>query len=113
MIAWQEGSTGGRLLMVIGVLLLGFVLLRLGHWYWSRRLNKWAADQGLKLIGFRGAKFYEGPSAWRRSDSQHLFRVEVEDRTGERKSAWVMFGTYWGFTWGEPITDVIWDDKLI
>jgi len=111
-IAWQEDSSGGRLLMVIGVLLLGFVLLRLGRWYWSRRLNKWAADQGLKLIGFRGAQFYEGPSAWRRSDSQHLFRVQVEDRTGERKTAWVLFGTYWGFTWGVPITGVIWDDKL-
>jgi hypothetical protein len=110
--SWLEASPGSWLLMVTGVLLLGFVLLKLGRWYWSRRLHKWAADQGLKVISFRGAKFYEGPTAWRRSDSQHLFRVQVEDRTGERKNAWVLFGTYFGFTWGVPITDVIWDDKL-
>ena len=50
------------LLMFAGVGLLVLVLTRLGHYYWSKRLNKWAEEQGLTLIDFRGAKFYEGPS---------------------------------------------------
>jgi hypothetical protein len=51
-----------------GIGLLCFIMLKLGHYYWSYRLNQWAVDQGLKLVDFRGAKFYEGPSAWIRSD---------------------------------------------
>ena len=63
-----------------GMVLLCFIMLKLGHYYWSYRLNQWSADQGLKLVDFRGAKFYEGPSAWVRSDTQHVFRVQVEDK---------------------------------
>ena len=94
-----------------GIGLLCFIMLKLGHHYWSYRLNQWAVDQGLRLVDFRGAKFYEGPSAWVRSDSQHLFRVHVEDKQGRRRSAWVMFGTFWGFSLRLPVTRVIWDDS--
>jgi len=91
--------------------LVCFLTLKFGRYYWSYRLNQWAADQRLKLLDFRGAKFYEGPKAWVRSDSQHLFRVRVEDTQGKRRSAWVMFGTFWGFTLGLPVTRAIWDDS--
>jgi len=98
-------------LFFAGLGLLFLVLTMLGRYYWSYRLNRWAADQGCKLIEFRGAKFYEGPHAWIRSDSQHLFHVQVEDRTGRRSTAWVMFGTYWGFTLGVPVKEVTWEDR--
>jgi hypothetical protein len=107
----MAGSLVNYVLFFGGMGLLCFIMLKVGHYYWSNRLKKWAADQGLKLVDFRGAKFYEGPSAWIRSDSQHLFRVHVEDKQGKRSSAWVMFGTFWGFTLRLPVTRVIWDDS--
>jgi hypothetical protein len=88
----MENNLAHYILMIAGIGLLVFVLTRVGHYYWSYRLNRWAAEQGFTLIKFRGAKFYEGPSAWLRSDSQSLFRVQVENKRGEKVNGWVMFG---------------------
>jgi hypothetical protein len=109
----MENNLAHYILMIAGIGLLVFVLTRVGHYYWSYRLNRWAAEQGFTLIKFRGAKFYEGPSAWLRSDSQSLFRVQVENKRWEKVNGWVMFGTYWGFTLGEPVTQVVWDDREV
>ena len=86
------------------------VALTLSKMYWKRRLTKWAESQHLELVSFRGAWFFEGPSAWTRSRNQHLFRVVTKDRDGLTGYCWIMFGTFWGFTWGEPITQVQWDN---
>jgi hypothetical protein len=92
---------------MVTVLCLAIWLSRI---YWRRKLTKWAESQGMKLVSFRGAWFYEGPSKFLRSRNQHAFRVIVEDHLGITHSAWVMFGTFWGFTWGMPLTDVQWDN---
>ncbi len=96
-----------------GYVLLGgavILLLWLSRIYWRNKLTRWAREQGYTLIRYRGAWFFEGPSAWRRSKNQHAFRVVVEDRNGLRRSCWIMFGTFWGFTWGNPVTAVEWDN---
>jgi hypothetical protein len=93
-----------------GVAVFLFIALKLSRMYWNRRLTKWAESQHLELVSFRGAKFFEGPSAWTRSRNQHLFRVVTRDREGRERSCWIMFGTFWGFTWGEPLSEVVWDD---
>jgi len=93
----------------VGVL-LPVLLAKLSNKYWNRRLVRWAESQRLQIVSFRGAMFYEGPSAWRRSRNQHLFRVVTRDREGQERSCWIMFGTRWGFNWGEPLKEVIWDD---
>ena len=85
-------------------------VLTLSRRYWKRRLTQWAESQHLQLIGFRGAWFYEGPSAWTRSRNQHVFRVVTKDRDGLTRYCWIVFGTFWGFTWGELVTQVQWDD---
>jgi len=90
--------------------LIGFVLW-LSRIYWRRKLSRWASDQGLKLVTFRGAWFYEGPSKFVRSRNQHVFRAVVEDRDGIQRSCWLLFGTFWGFTFGMPLTKVVWDDE--
>ena len=98
-------------LTIVGVGVLLLVVLKLSHMYWSRKLARWAESQQLQIVSFRGARFYEGPSAWMRSRNQHLFRVVTQDRIGQVRSCWIMFGTYWGFNWGEPLKEVIWDDE--
>lgn len=92
---------------VAAVMILALVLAQM---YWKRRLTRWAESQHLQLVSFRGAWFFEGPSAWARSRNQHVFRVVTKDRDGLTRYCWIMFGTFWGFTWGEPITKVEWSD---
>ncbi len=97
--------------LILGLGLITFLLLRVSRYYWAYRLTKWATDQGLKLIEFRGAWFFEGPSAWIRSENQSAFHVLVEDARGKRRKAWVTFGSWWRFVLGEPLSDVRWEDE--
>ena len=99
-----------QVLVMAGVAAFLLVAVKLSNMYWRRRLTRWAESRRLQLVHFRGARFYEGPSAWMRSRNQHLFRVVTRDREGRERSCWIMFGTFWGFTWGEPLTKVTWDD---
>jgi len=100
------------------VLEISAVVLLFAFWlsniYWRSKIRKWAQSENCRLITYRQAWFYEGPSKFMRSRNQHTFRVEVEDRHGLRRVAWLEFGTFWGFTWGEPLTGVRWvDDDAI
>jgi hypothetical protein len=94
-------------LMGIGALVVLLSVL-VARWYWRWKLRTWGEGQGLQLVRFRWARFYEGPSAWMRSRNQHLFKAVMRDRQGLDRSCWIMFGTFWGFTWGEPVTHVEW-----
>jgi len=84
---------------MVGAMILALILAQM---YWKRRLRKWAESQHLELVSFRGAWFFEGPSAWVRSRNQHVFRVVTKDRNGLTRYCWVMFGTFWCFTWASP-----------
>lgn len=99
-----------QLLYLAGTVVFFIAAIILSNKYWKRRLTKWAESEHLQLVSFRGAWFYEGPSAWGRSRNQHVFRVVTKDRDGLTRYCWIMFGTFWGFTWGEPITKVDWSD---
>jgi hypothetical protein len=100
------------LVLAWGVVFL-VIAWKLSRMYWKRKLTQWAESQHVTLVSFRGAWFYEGPSAWTRSRNQHVFRVVTRGREGLERTCWIMFGTFWGFTWGEPITQVSWDDADI
>ena len=99
-----------QLLLFAASVAFFIAVVTLSNMYWKRRLTKWAESEHLELVSFRGAWFYEGPSAWTRSRNQHLFRVVTKDRNQLTRYCWITFGTFWGFTWGEPITDVQWDN---
>ena len=61
------------------------------------------------LVSFRGAASFEGPRKFARGENQSAFRVELRTRDGAPRFAWVTFGSFWGFVFGEPIADVLWD----
>jgi hypothetical protein len=102
--------TSQQALLYANMLVLLVLVYLLSRVYWNWKLKRWAESQGLQLVSFRGGWFYEGPSAWTRSRNQHVFRVVTRDKDGLERSCWIMFGTFWGFTWGEPITKVEWTD---
>jgi hypothetical protein len=104
--------TSNQLLLYAAAAVGLLLVFLLSQMYWGMRLRNWAQSQGMQLVRFRYAWFYEGPSAWTRSRNQHVFRVTVRDPYEMERVCWVMFGTFWGFTWGEPITKVEWIDDL-
>ena len=79
-----------------------------GRWYWNRRVARWAHEQGLKLLEFRGARFYERPRAFMRTDSQFAFRVVVEDASGIVRTGRLSFGGYLSI-WPTGNAEIHWD----
>ena len=65
-----------------------------GRWYWNRRVVRWAEEQGLTLLEFRGARSYEGPRASVRTESRFAFRVVVEDASGVARTGWLSYGGF-------------------
>lgn len=102
------------LFMAAAVTLLLLLLVWLGSFYWRGKIEKWARNEGLKLVSYHRAWFFEGPPKFVRSRNQSAFRVMVEDRNGVRRTAWLLFGTSGGFYWGAPLTKVEWtaDNKI-
>ena len=70
--------------------------------YWLDRVRRrealfrWAAESGYRLISFGQPILTEAsPFPVSVSKSQHVFRVEVEDGLGNRRSGWVRLGSAW------------------
>jgi hypothetical protein len=82
-----------QILMVAGVILLVVAGISLGRVFWRWRIGRWARAQGFRLVGFTGAKFYEGPSAFFRTENRDEFHVVVEDGQGRQRSGWLCFGS--------------------
>jgi len=90
-------------------MVLTLALAKLSRLYWGWRLRRWASAEGVTLVSYRGAHSFEGPGAFARGENETLFRVEVADARGQRRSAWVWFGSRWGFVLGEPLARIDWD----
>jgi hypothetical protein len=78
------------------VALLAFCLVA---WYVGRSrsqaiLNYWAVSNGYRLIEQKYVRFFRGPFFWTSSRSQPVYRVVVEDQTGQRRSGWVCCGSW-------------------
>jgi hypothetical protein len=95
-------------LFVLGLGMFTLVAVRFGDWWLRRKLDRWAASLGVRLIEYRGEPFWRGPRAWRRTEQQHDVRVVVETRDGVRREGWVLFtGPWHGF--GPDRVDEEWD----
>ena len=78
------------------------VVLLLVSLYWLDRVRRrealfrWAAENGYRLISFRQPILTEAsPFPVSASKSQHVFRVNVEDRLANRRSGWARLGSAW------------------
>jgi hypothetical protein len=56
--------------IVLGAVLVFTLLLWWGRMYSARRIARWCDEQGYELVDWRGAKVFEGPNAWFRSENQ-------------------------------------------
>jgi hypothetical protein len=95
-----------RLLIVGGVFVFALLLIMgrvLSRW----RLQRWCRKSGYELVDWRGAKFYEGPFAWFRSENQDAYQMEVRDRQGLTRVGYIVFGSFW-LPWSRKV-HVEWD----
>jgi hypothetical protein len=79
------------LIVVVGVIIM-VPLSKRAAINLQHRLDEWAKSEGVTIISKRGARFYEGPSAWVRTENQNMYRLEVRDGKGRVRLAWVTFG---------------------
>ena len=86
------------LLIVVGVAAAALATLVFGRWYWGRRIARWAREQGLTLVEYRGARFYEGPRAWLRAENEFAFQIVIRDGSGRERRGWLTFGSM-GSVW--------------
>jgi hypothetical protein len=82
-------------------------------WHFSRSrglLEKWAADNGFRIIESSYRNLVRGPFFWTTSKGQTVYRVIVEDATGQRRSGWVRCGSWLLGLWSDSV-QVRWDDE--
>jgi hypothetical protein len=96
-------------LVVVGVTILALIAALVTGRAWSRwQVGRWCKRQGYELVEFRGARFFEGPGAWLRSENQAAYRVQVRDRQDQTRSGYVVFGSNW-LPWSRQVR-VEWDE---
>ena len=77
---------------------------------WRLKLEAWALDEGVTLLSFRNAAFWEGPGAHRRRVAgEHTFRVEAISPNGVKRKGWATFVTRYGMSLSATIDEVHWD----
>ena len=80
-----------------------------GQWWVRRKIERWVRAEGFLLVSFKGAPFWRGPRAWRRTENQEDYWVVVEDATGLRRTGWLLCTSPWhGF--GRQTVDIQWDN---
>ena len=95
---------------VIGVGLLTVALFPVGTWFARRRLERWAYEEGYRLVAFKTLWFWQGPRAWRRGENHADYFVVAENRKRERRMGWVLYTWPWHGL-GFKRTEVRWEDE--
>jgi hypothetical protein len=97
-----------QLLVIAAAAAMVFLGISLGQVYWRRRIGRWARARGFQLVSFQGAKFYEGPSAFGRTESRDEFHIVVQDAQGNERPGWHCIGSNWN-PFGLAV-EILWDD---
>ena len=80
----------------VGAVVVALVVLLWVGDRWARwRINRWCDADGYQLVTWRGARFYEGPRKWRRTDGEDAYYVEVTERSGQPRSGFLAFDSRW------------------
>jgi hypothetical protein len=77
---------------------------------WESFVGRWAKRQGYRVMTQQQRAPFRGPFLLNEVGGRHVYRVTVEDRTGKRKSGWILCG---GWYFGPLLSDdvrEVWDD---
>lgn len=71
--------------------------------------QRWADDNGYRVVSGEYRTFFEGPFFWRSNDRQIVQRITVRDQAGRERSGYLRTG-HWLFGLGLEDTVVEWDE---
>jgi hypothetical protein len=97
---------------ILGVVFAGalFILGLVWHfWRSDSLLQKWAEDQGYRIIRQEYRWFFKGPFFWTSSNGQTVYYVVIQDSAGSKRSGWVRCGGWW-FGLVTDKVEVRWED---
>jgi hypothetical protein len=97
---------------ILGVVFAGalFILGLVWHfWRSDSLLQKWAEDQGYRIIRQEYRWFFKGPFFWTSSNGQTVYYVVIEDSAGSKRSGWVRCGGWWFGLLTDKV-EVRWED---
>jgi hypothetical protein len=104
LLSWQG------LLFVSALAALALLLYAVSSILTRRRLQRWAASRGVRLVEYSTVPFWSGPRAFRRTRYQVDYRVVVEEASGRRRAGWLLEN--WPFLdLGHPDYQLEWDDE--
>ena len=68
-----------------------------------RRVKQWCRSQGFRLVRWRHAQLFEGPSTW--TNRHDRYRIQVVDPDGSPRAGFLVFKHLWSAAqvlWDEP-----------
>src|ERR1700681_1721332 len=84
-------------LFILLVIIVVAGVLYLNYRRSSTMLRNWASQNGYRIIQANMRYFFTGPFFWTTGKGQSVFRVEVENQQGFRRTGWVRCGSWiWG-----------------
>src|SRR5262245_59190883 len=81
-------------------------------WYFARSaaiLQNWADEHGYEILQKSHRIFLRGPFFFRTTRHQTVYRVTVQDKSGDVRTGWVACGSWW-FGLCSKEAKVIWDE---
>ena len=94
------------LMAVLAVMIIAF------RWHFARSaaiLDKWAAENGFKIVEKSYCLFFRGPFFFRTTKDQAVYRVAVRDKAGNVGTGWVACGSWWCGLFSDK-AQVRWDE---
>jgi hypothetical protein len=71
-------------------------------------LETWAARNGFRILASERCWFWRGPFFFRTSKSQEVYRVTIQDGSGQTRSGYVRCGGFFLGMFSDQ-ADVVWD----
>ena len=104
-------SEGAIFFLIVPV----FVLITIASiaWHFGRSqslLDKWAEENGYRIIHREYRNFFRGPFFWTSAKGQAVYYVIVEDEGGRTHNGWVRCGGWWLGLLSDHV-EVRWDES--
>ena len=98
------------LILVVGVLFALSAYAVGTYRHAAQILEQWAANNHYRIIESDRRYLRKGPFTWTSSQSQIIYRVTVQDPSGNIRHGWVRCGSFILGAWQNAV-DVRWEDR--
>ncbi len=106
-------SLSAFLLLILGLIFLIFFIWRHYFSLAKKALLDWARQENFKVIELKRCQWDLGPFKWKAVRGQEVFRIQVQDFSGQIRRAWIrvnvpIYGSLLNLVGGSPV-EVHWE----